>query len=95
MLFSAHILQEAAPSLLLDHPDQHPPAEGLIEALSERELEVLQFMALGLTNPEIAERLYLSPNTLKAHAQNIYQKLDVHSRVQAVNRGRELGLLTD
>lgn len=92
--FAAHILQEAAPFLPLDRPDQHPTAEGLVEALSERELEVLQLMALGLTNPEIAERLYLSPNTLKAHAQNIYQKLDVHSRVQAVNRGRELGLLS-
>jgi LuxR family maltose regulon positive regulatory protein len=69
--------------------------EGLVEALSEREIEVLKLMARGLTNPEIARRLYLSPNTLKAHAQNIYQKLDVHSRVQAVNRGRELGLLLD
>jgi LuxR family maltose regulon positive regulatory protein len=92
--FAARILQEAAPSLQLDRPDQHPTATGLVEALSERELEVLQLMARGLTNPEIAERLYLSPNTLKAHAQNIYQKLDVHSRVQAVNRGRELGLLS-
>jgi LuxR family maltose regulon positive regulatory protein len=69
--------------------------EGLVEALSEREIEVLRLMARGLTNPEIAKHLYLSPNTLKAHAQNIYQKLDVHSRVQAVNRGRELGLLLD
>jgi LuxR family maltose regulon positive regulatory protein len=71
------------------------PPDVLVEALSERELEVLQFMAHGLTNAEIARRLYLSPNTLKAHTQNIYQKLDVHSRMQAVNRGRELGLLGD
>jgi LuxR family maltose regulon positive regulatory protein len=93
--FAARILQEAV-SLPQEEGAVHRVAAGeLVEALSERELEVLQLMARGLTNPEIAERLYLSPNTLKAHAQNIYQKLDVHSRVQAVNRGRELGLLTD
>jgi LuxR family maltose regulon positive regulatory protein len=93
--FAARILQEAV-SLPQVEGATHKVALGkLVEALSERELEVLQLMARGLTNPEIAERLYLSPNTLKAHAQNIYQKLDVHSRVQAVNRGRELGLLAD
>ncbi|MFL7871510.1 MAG: LuxR C-terminal-related transcriptional regulator, partial [Anaerolineales bacterium] len=68
-------------------------AEGLFEALSERELEVLRFIADGLSNPEIARRLYLSPNTLKAHAQNIFLKLDVHNRVQAVKRAKELGLI--
>ena len=65
----------------------------LIEPLSERELEVLALIADGLSNDEIAKRLYLSPNTLKAHTQNIYSKLDVHSRVQAVNKARDIGIL--
>jgi LuxR family maltose regulon positive regulatory protein len=65
----------------------------LVEMLSERELEVLRYMAEGLSNPEIASRLYLSPNTLKAHAQNIYVKLDVHNRLQAVNKAKELGMI--
>ena len=65
----------------------------LIEPLSERELEVLQLVAQGLTNQEIASRLYLSLNTVKAHTRNIYGKLDVHSRTQATARSQELGLL--
>ena len=68
-------------------------AGGLVEPLSERELEVLRYMAEGLSNPEIARRLYLSPNTLKAHAQNIFLKLDVHNRLQAVSKAKELGLI--
>jgi len=68
-------------------------AEGLIEALTEREIEVLRYIAEGCSNPEIARRLYLSPNTLKAHSQNIFMKLNVHNRLQAVNRARELGLV--
>jgi LuxR family transcriptional regulator, maltose regulon positive regulatory protein len=71
------------------------PQPGLIEPLSERELEVLRLVAEGLSNGEIARKLYLSPNTLKAHTQSIYGKLDVHSRVQAVNLARELGLLAE
>ena len=66
---------------------------GLVEALTARELEVIQLMAEGLSNADIARRLYLSPNTLKAHTQNIFSKLDAHSRIQAVNRARELGML--
>ncbi len=66
---------------------------GQPESLSERELEVLRLMAAGLSNPEIARKLYLSPNTLKAHAQNIYLKLDVHNRMEAVNKARQLNLL--
>jgi LuxR family transcriptional regulator, maltose regulon positive regulatory protein len=66
---------------------------GLVEPITPRELEVLQLMAQGLSNAEIARRLYLTVNTLKAHTNSIYGKLDVHSRLQAVNRGRELGLL--
>jgi len=76
-------------------PALHKPkqAGGLIEPLSERELEVLRYIAEGLTNPEIARRLYLSSNTLKAHAQNIFTKLDVHNRLQAVSKAKALGLI--
>ena len=56
--------------------------------MSERELEVLQWIAQGHTNPEIAARLYLSLNTVKAHTRNIYGKLGVHSRTQAVARAQ-------
>jgi len=65
----------------------------LIEPLSERELEVLQLLAEGLTNQEIASRLFLSLNTVKAHSRNIYGKLGVHSRTQAVAKARALGIL--
>jgi LuxR family maltose regulon positive regulatory protein len=56
-------------------------------------MEVLQLLAEGLTNKEIASRLVVAPSTVKQHLKNIYGKLDVHSRTQAVARGRELGIL--
>jgi LuxR family maltose regulon positive regulatory protein len=65
----------------------------LIEPLSKRELEVLQLIADGLTNPEISCRLYVSLNTVKGHTRNIYGKLGVHSRTQAVARARAFGIL--
>jgi LuxR family maltose regulon positive regulatory protein len=68
-------------------------AEALIEPLSERELEVLQLIAEGLTNREVAARLFLSLNTVKVHTRNIYGKLNVHSRTQAVAQSQQLGLL--
>jgi LuxR family maltose regulon positive regulatory protein len=61
--------------------------------LSARENEVLDLIAAGLTNQEIAARLYLSLHTVKAHARSIYDKLDAHSRTQATARARELGIL--
>ncbi len=70
-----------------------PQNRALVEPLTERELEVLRLIGEGLSNAEIARKLFLSTNTLKAHTQNIYSKLDVHSRVQVVNRARELGLI--
>jgi LuxR family maltose regulon positive regulatory protein len=69
------------------------PESDLIEPLSERELEVLQLIAEGLTNPEIASRLFLSVHTVKAHTRNMYGKLGVHSRTQAIARARALGIL--
>jgi LuxR family maltose regulon positive regulatory protein len=65
----------------------------LTEPLTERELDVLRLMALGQSNPEIASTLYVEVNTVKTHVKSLYGKLGVHSRVQAAQRARELGLL--
>jgi LuxR family maltose regulon positive regulatory protein len=64
-----------------------------VEPLSERETEVLQLISEGLTNQEIATRLYLSLNTVKVHTRNIYGKLGAHHRAGAVARARALGVL--
>ena len=74
-------------------PGETLPGNTLIEPLSERELEVLHWVAAGLSNGEIADRLVISVRTVKKHVQNIYGKLGVSSRVQAVARARELNLL--
>ncbi|HEX2981208.1 MAG TPA: LuxR C-terminal-related transcriptional regulator, partial [Anaerolineaceae bacterium] len=68
-------------------------AQNLPEPLSQREREVLQFVAEGLTNQQIADRLVISIRTVKKHIENILGKLAVKNRIQAVARGRELGLL--
>jgi LuxR family maltose regulon positive regulatory protein len=65
----------------------------LVEALSEREIEVLKLVAEGLTNKEIASRLYLSLNTIKVHTRNIYGKIGVRNRTQAVTKAKSLGIL--
>jgi LuxR family maltose regulon positive regulatory protein len=67
--------------------------QGLIEQLSERELEVLQLIAAGKSNREIARDLIVTLGTVKKHINNIFGKLDVHSRTQAVARARELHLI--
>jgi LuxR family maltose regulon positive regulatory protein len=67
---------------------------GLIEPLSEREIEVLQFLAKGLTNQVVATRLFISLHTVKAHTRNIYSKLGVNNRTQAVDKARTLGILS-
>ena len=66
----------------------------LVEPLSPREIEVLELLASGLTNLEITQRLFISLPTVKSHARNIYGKLGVHNRTTAVNRARELGILS-
>jgi len=67
--------------------------EGLIDPLTKREQDVLQLLTEGLTNKEMAGRLIVAPSTVKQHLKNIYNKLDVRNRTQAVARGRELNLL--
>jgi len=69
------------------------PKSELVEHLSERELEVLQLIAQGLSNREISERLFLALSTVKGHNRNIFGKLQVQRRTEAVARARELGLL--
>ncbi|MEJ2266918.1 MAG: LuxR C-terminal-related transcriptional regulator [Anaerolineales bacterium] len=68
-------------------------SQALVSPLTERELEVLQWLAEGLSNKAIADRLVVAPSTVKQHLKNIYGKLDAHNRTQAVSRGRELELL--
>jgi LuxR family maltose regulon positive regulatory protein len=73
-----------------------PGAPGhLAEIVSEREIEVLRLLASGTANREIAEKLFLSLDTVKTHLKHIYSKLGVHSRTQAVAQARELGLIQD
>jgi LuxR family maltose regulon positive regulatory protein len=70
------------------------PRSELVEPLSDREIEVLQLISEGQTNAEIGSRLFLSVNTVKVHTRNIYAKLDVNNRIQAVSKARALGLLS-
>jgi LuxR family maltose regulon positive regulatory protein len=77
-----------------DRSEIRIPKSNMIEPLSERELEVLRLIADGLSNREIAERLVVGTGTVKTHINNIYRKLDVKSRTQAIHRARELGVLT-
>lgn len=65
----------------------------IVEPLTERELEVLVLLGERLTNPEIAQRLVISPHTAKRHASNIYQKLNVSNRRQAAAKAQNLGIL--
>jgi LuxR family maltose regulon positive regulatory protein len=69
-----------------------PPAQPLIEPLTLRELEVLKLIEAGHSNQEIGDRLVISIPTVKRHISNIYAKLGVKSRTQAVSLARELGL---
>jgi two-component system response regulator DesR len=62
--------------------------------LTDRERAVLELMASGATNPEIAEQLHLSKHTIKEHTSSVYRKLGVRNRTEAVQRGQRLGLLT-
>jgi LuxR family maltose regulon positive regulatory protein len=101
----AHLLRQAlAQGIAVDYvqrlltacdPDAIPPPQSqvLIEPLSDRELQVLRLLATDLTSTEIGEQLYISVNTVRFHTKNIYSKLNVHSRRDAVQRARELGLL--
>ncbi|WP_236038143.1 helix-turn-helix transcriptional regulator [Ktedonobacter robiniae] len=65
----------------------------LLEPLSDQEQRVLRLLAAGRSNPEIANTLVLSLNTVKTHVQSLYRKLDVHSRIEASEAARRFSLL--
>ena len=65
----------------------------MVEPLSQRELEILELIAQGLSNREIGARLFLALNTVKGHNRRIFDKLQVQRRTEAIARARELGLL--
>jgi LuxR family maltose regulon positive regulatory protein len=94
---SLKIVPGYASRLLTAFPASQPaarePQVETIEALTERELEVLRLLAAGLSNPEIAEELVIAVSTVRSHCKSIYGKLDVHRRWDAVQRGQDLGLL--
>jgi DNA-binding NarL/FixJ family response regulator len=74
-------------------PHTRAANQPLLDPLSQRELEVLSYIAAGLQNREIADKLVVSLNTVKTHINNIYSKLSVTNRVQAITRARDLGIL--
>ena len=69
-----------------------PYSESKSGPLSERELEVLQWLASGAPNREIGRRLYITESTVKRHVYNIFGKLNVHNRTQAALQARRLGV---
>ena len=89
----AYYLRRLLAALERDTSGAGLPAAGLPEPLSERELEVLQLIASGKSNRRIASELFVSVGTVKTHVNNLYRKLDAHSRTQALARARELKLL--
>lgn len=68
-------------------------AEVKKRGLSSRELDVLQLMAEGLSNRQIASRLFLSENTVKTHSSNLFEKMEVQRRTQAVDKARKLNII--
>ena len=66
--------------------------KALAEPLSERELEVLQWLTFGASNREIGQRLSITESTVKRHVYNIFGKLQVHNRTQAALQARKLGI---
>jgi DNA-binding NarL/FixJ family response regulator len=72
-----------------------PGAADILPELTDREREILALIAQGYKNPEIAEHLTLSPKTVRNHVSNIFSKLQVADRAQAILRAREVGLGTD
>jgi len=81
--------------ILVPAPDKFVRDQSKLESLgiTPRELEILQLIAEGLSNKEIAERVYVSENTVKTHSSSVFSKLGARRRTQAVQLGKELRLI--
>lgn len=82
--------QEPGGAILQAQPHE---SQVLVDPLSQRELQVLRYLMTELSTPEIADELVVAVSTVRSHVKSIYSKLGVHSRFQAVEKGRELGLI--
>ena len=74
-------------------PEAPQPGNGYPAGLTAREVEILRLLAAGARNPAIAQRLVVSPHTIKRHVANVLQKLNAVSRTEAAMRARELGIV--
>jgi len=92
--YAGQLIALSTPGLPRPSVSSLPDPHLLAEPLSPRELEVLQLIAQGLSNRDIADRLYVALDTVKGHNRKIFGKLDVQSRTEALARARELHLLT-
>jgi LuxR family maltose regulon positive regulatory protein len=92
-VYAGRLLKVVSEEMLATTSREEPSIAGLIEPLSKRELEVLALIAQGFSNDEIAGQLYISLSTVKGHTTNIFGKLNVHNRTQAVSQARRLGLV--
>jgi LuxR family maltose regulon positive regulatory protein len=81
------VLAGAAP------PARRGTTPALAEPLTESELRILRYLPSNLSAPEIAGEVFLSTSTVKTHMRHVYEKLDAHTRTEAVARARDLGLL--
>ncbi len=93
LLEAFHLPEEAATPGPDDTTLLRAACANLIEPLSERELEVLRLLNSHLSVPEIAGEMLIAPSTLRTHIRNIFLKLDVHGRLEALQKAQQLGLL--
>jgi LuxR family maltose regulon positive regulatory protein len=94
-VLTAFLQQNRTPTSLSERVTGQTQVQPLLKPLSERELQVLQLLAQGASNLEIAQALVIVVDTVKRHVSRIFAKLGVQNRVQAVRQAEELGLLDE
>ncbi|WP_041341600.1 response regulator transcription factor [Runella slithyformis] len=82
-----------APSVIVQGPPPFDADKVKALGITQREQEVLELITQGLSNQEIADRLFVSLNTVKTHSARLFEKLDVNSRTKAIHRAKELGVI--
>jgi len=87
-------LRGVGPHHPLSPSPSHPSPQPLVDPLTNRELDILELLSQRLSNKEISAKLFISPNTVKKHLDNMYGKLNVGSRRQAVEKAKKIGILS-